>query len=83
MKWRQAIYQIAQSNDYKNIKPYEKKDIETIKKDQSEIKNAISEINNTLERINSRLNEAEDQISDVEDKVEKSPRQSSKEKKEF
>ena len=38
-------------------------------------------INNTLEGINSRLDEAEDQISDLEDKVEKTTRQSSKNKK--
>ena len=60
-----------------------KKDIETIKKDQSEIKNAVSEINYTLEGINRRLNEAEDQISVLKDTIEKkTPRQSTKKKKE-
>ena len=60
-----------------------KKGIKTTKKDQSEIKNAISEINNMLEGINSRLEKVEDQIIDLEDKAEKTPRHSSKKKKEF
>ena len=60
-----------------------KKDMETIKNDKSEIKNAISEINNMLEGINSRQNEGEHLISIWKTREEKTPKHSSKKKKDF